>query len=140
MKPQAIETGVTVGSVVSRQDRIELMTVERIEDTVFGPVLTCCWFEESDALRFGAFPMRRLDLFPSPQRTEGLSRGMTVRLNSRGPEMRIVEPVSAMSGQPVLCEWTGPVGLARRRYFPPQGLLGTLDLQPFGHDLSGLSA
>ena len=118
--------GYAIGDVVTRQDRIELMTVEGVRDSAFGPVLDCCWFDADDALRFRSFPAASLDVFPRPIPEKPISLHTEVRLRSRGPVMT-VRALRRKNGVSLAdCAWTSPSGAERRRLFPRSGLVLTL--------------
>lgn len=121
-----MNTAVAVGDVVTQQDRTELMTVECVRVTTFGPVVDCCWFDSEDGLRFRSFPVAQLDLFPRTDPVDRVGIGTEVRLRSRGPVMT-VRALRRKDGVSLAqCAWTGPMGVERKRLFPRDGLVLTM--------------
>ena len=130
-----LESTIAPGDVVTLQDRIELMTVEGVRAGAFGTEVACCWFDADDCLRFRAFPLSKLDIFPRPIPERPIAKGTEVRLRSRGPIMTVRRLERRPDGVFAECVWTGASGGERRRMFPKDGLVLTM-LERF-HDLGG---
>ncbi|MGB3455329.1 MAG: hypothetical protein WBG08_05795 [Litorimonas sp.] len=103
------------GMVVSHQDELKTMTVERISASRFGLTVSCSWFD-GDALRYADVPRRQLDLFPHPVTSLAVRAGLEVRLRSGGPVMTVLS--EDPKTHTVMCGWDGPGGYSRRRAFP----------------------
>ncbi|MEM7730368.1 MAG: hypothetical protein AAF311_14050 [Pseudomonadota bacterium] len=118
-----IDETLKQGMVVSHQDEIRLMTVERVAPTRFGPAVSCSWFS-GETLRFGDVPCRVLDTFPHPVVRPNIWKGVEVRLRSGGPVMTVIS--ARHDTDTALCEWDGPEGHPRRRSFPVDCLVTSI--------------
>jgi uncharacterized protein YodC (DUF2158 family) len=120
-----VDESLKQGMVVSHQDEIRLMTVERVKTSPFGTSADCSWFS-GDTLRYGALPVRVLDVFPHPVKAPELWRGVEVRLRSGGPVMTVVDDTASNDPGYALCEWDGQGGFSRRRSFPVDCLVTSI--------------
>lgn len=117
---------VAAGDVVTLSGGDVLMTVEAIRSETFGVVLDCVWFDRDDALRFVRQPLNSVDLFSRPNAPFEISKGMEVRLRSRGPVMTVLGFDVREGTSYAKCLWNGPSGRERQRLLPVSALVLTI--------------